>query len=270
MVVMWAIASLLEEGALILVLRFRPLVTSSDPTDSLAQEVIYEIINHVLRQDMSATSLVARCWRRPSQQRNFEFVLFESDDVTRWEANVPRDTDSIPSYVRHVRFKNSPSRLEPGILSCVLKTFASMISLDIEDTNLPPPDELAIPVSLGESGKCTTRVTLVRMRDPITVISSFNFSIPNLKELVIARVDSWPDKPPPIILGAFQRGLSEFFIVPGHRGLLYDDIALWRLAPRRLSLGPSAKCMNLIMRGSSEVVVELTLIGTQPLRDCDE
>ena len=202
---MWAIASLLEEGALILVLRFRPLVTSSDPTDSLAQEVIYEIINHVLRQDMSATSLVARCWRRPSQQRNFEFVLFESDDVIRWEANVPRDTDSIPSYVRHVRFKNSPSRLEPGILSCVLKTFASMISLDIEDINLPPPDELAIPVSFGESWKYTTRVTLVRMRDQITVIS-FNFSIPNLKELVIARVDSWPDKPPPIIPGAFQRG----------------------------------------------------------------
>ena len=240
--------------------------------DSLAQELIDEIVGHVPRQDMSATSLIARRWRRPSQQRTFEFVLFESHDITRWEANIPQDLDGIPSYVRHVRFKYLPRRLLSGTLSRLLGTFKLMTSLDIESSRLPLPDELAVPVSLGKFGKGITRLTLVHMREQISVITTFIFSFQNLKELVIAKVDSWTDnlKSPPIIPEIFQRGMSEVFIVPWCRGLPYNNIALWRLAPRRLSLGSSAKGMDLIIRGSSEMVAELTLMGTQPLRDCDE
>ena len=235
--------------------------------DSLAQELIDEIINHVPRRGTPATSLVARRWRRPSQQRHFEFVLFKSDYVTRWEANVPQDPDGIPSYVRHVRFKHFPLRLEPGILSRVLKVFTSMISLDIDGGRLPPPEELTVPVSLGEFGQRVTRLTLnAIIGEPSTVVVSFIFSFPNLRELVISNVPFLPDESPPITLDISQRGPLESLVVLGSMDLSYDYIPLWRFAPRRLSFGPSVRSADLLVGVSSETMVELTLMGTQLLR----
>ena len=238
--------------------------------DSLAQELIDETITHVPRWDMFATSLVARRWRRPSQQRNFEFVLFVSDDVTRWEVNIPQDPDGIPSYVHHVRLKRTPLSLKPGILPRVLKTFTLMISLDIDSSHLPPLDELAVPVSLGEFGRGITRLTLVQVQGPRTVITSFIFLFPNLKELVIVDVDFWHDESPPVIPKIPQRRPLESFMVLGYRGFPYNAVSEWWLASRRLSLGPSAKGINLLIGGSSKTMVELTLMGMQLLRDCEK
>ena len=120
---------------------------------SVPQELLNEVINNVPRQDMPASSLVARRWRRPSQQRNFEFVLFLSDDVIFWEANIPQNPNGIPSYVRHVRFKHFPPRLEPGILSLVLKTFTLMASLDIDNTHLHHLRSSWFPCHLASLGR---------------------------------------------------------------------------------------------------------------------
>ena len=135
--------------------------------DSFAQELIDEIIDCVPRQNMPASSLVTRRWRRRSQQHNFEFVLFMFDKLTLWDINIPQDPDGIPSYVCHVRFKSTPfPALEPGVLAHILKTFTSLISLEFCHTRLPPPDELAVPLSLGEFGKGITRLTLAHIPDP--------------------------------------------------------------------------------------------------------
>ena len=236
----------LEESALISVLRLRSL---SHCMDSLAQELIDEIITHVPRKGMGATSLVVRRWRHPSQRRNFEFVLFRSDSVARWEIDIPQDPDGIPSYLRHVRFEHFPRRFEPGMLGRVLKIFTSMISMDIHGGRLPPPDGLTVPVSLGEFGQRVTRLTLlnITMGKPSTVIASFIFSFPNLKELVIANVPFLPDESPPIAPDIFQRGPLESLVVLGSVNLSYDYIPLWRFAPHRLSFGPSVKGADLLV-----------------------
>ncbi|KAF9777750.1 hypothetical protein BJ322DRAFT_1095577 [Thelephora terrestris] len=123
--------------------------------DTLAQELIDEIIDNVPRQDMPSSSLVARRWRRKSQQRNFELVLFMFENLNLWEYNIPQDLDGIPSYVRHVRFKCTHfPHLEPGTLS-----------------------RLAVPLSLGEFGNIT-RLILTYVIDLFSVIKSFIFSGP--------------------------------------------------------------------------------------------
>ena len=145
--------------------------------DSLAQELIDEIINHTPREDMPASSLVARRWRRRSQQRNFEFVLLKFSDLALWETNIPQHPDGIPSYVHHVRLKHTSHLLETGILPRVLKTFTSTISLQIRGAGLPLPDELVVPVSVGEFGKDITRLNLVHVEDSFAAITSFIFSL---------------------------------------------------------------------------------------------
>ena len=237
--------------------------------DSLAQELINEIINNVPRKDMHVTSLVAKHCRRPSQQRNFKFVLFESDSVTRWEVNIPQDPLGIPSYVRHVRFKHLPS-LKPGTLSRVLGAFTSMTSLDLENPRLPPPEELTVPVSLGEFGQRITRLTFVLAGESIRVIASSILSFPNLKELVFANVHFRPDESPSIVPEIGRRSLLESIVVLGSVEFTYNVIPLWKVAPRRLSLGLCANGMDLILRNASKTVVELTLTGMQLLQDCDK
>lgn len=234
--------------------------------DTLAQELIDEIIDNVPRQDMPSSSLVARSWRRKSQKRNFEHVLFMFDNLDLWEFNIPQDLDGIPSYVRHVRFKFTHfSHLEPGTLSRVLKSFGSMVSLAIDNTNLPPPEELAVPLSLGEFGNIT-RLILVYVVDPLSVITSFIFSFPNLRELITYHLDLWPDEPFPTIPDASQRGLLELPSIHSTERDNYPAFAQLGLASRRLSLDPSCHGIELFIKRSSETMVALTLIGMQLLR----
>ena len=101
-------------------------------------------------------------------------------------------------------------------------------------------------MSLGESGQRVTRLTLnITMGKPSTVIASFIFSFPNLKELVVANVPSLPDESPPPDIP--QRGPLESLVVLGSVNLSYDYIPLWRFAPRRLSFGPSVKGVDLLV-----------------------
>ena len=229
--------------------------------DSLAQELINEIINHIPLEVMPVSSLVARRWRYRSQQCHFEFVLFEFDDLDFWESNISQHSDSIPSYVRHVRLRDTARRLEPVILSRVLKPFTSIISLTIENSTLLLDDEVAVPVSLGEFGKGITHLALHCMVKSFAGITSLVFSLPNLKELAIDDVDFWTDKPPSIIPDTSQRGPLELFMAQGTQTENYFALSRWKLVSRRLSLDPSVEGVELLSGISSETMVALTLMG---------
>ena len=232
--------------------------------DSLAQELIDEIINRIPLQDMPASSLVARRWRCRSQQRHFEFVLLTSYDLDLWEFNVSRHSDSIPSYVRHVRLKDTARVFEPVILPRVLKAFTSITSLAIENTTLH--DKLAVPGPLDEFGKSITQLALVRVSQSFAMGTSLVFSLPNLKELVVDGVLLWPNRPPPITIpDTSQRGPLELFVARGPQDI-YFALSQWKLASRRLSLNSSLEGVDLLVKISSETVVELTLMGMQLLR----
>lgn len=228
--------------------------------DSLAQELIDEIIKHVPRQDLIASSLVATRWRCRSQQRHFEYVLFMDDNLTHWEINIPQDSNRIPSYVHHVQFQTIRFRsFESGILARVLKTFTSMASLAIFDTLLPSPDKLAVPVSLGEFGKGITCLTLIHIGESSAAMTFFIFSFPNLKELVIHHIIVWGEASP--ITPNTSRRPLDLFMVWGVQEMVYSALDQWKLAPRRLFLHPHEKGAELLLESSSKTIAELTLIG---------
>ena len=245
--------------------RFWQIPSARCCMDSLAQELIDEIIKHVPRRDLIACSLVARRWRCRSQQRHFEFVLFTRSNFTRWEVSIPQDSNRIPSYVHHLRFQSTPfGPLEPGTLARVLKTFTSMISLSICAAHLPSPDELAVPVSLGEFRKGITRLAFAYSIALSARITSFVFSFPNLKELLMYKIHSW-DEAPPISPNTSWRPL-DLLVVWGVSEMTYRVLDQSKLTSRRLSLHPSENGAELLAKSSSKTITELTLIGMQFLR----
>ena len=247
--------------------RLHPPNSQISPTrhsmDSLAQELIDEIINHIPRNDMFTSSLIAMRWTRRSQQRNFESVEFMFDNLTLWEINIPQDLDGIPSYVHNVQFQSIFRNLERGIFRRILKTFRSMISLEMVNTDLPP-DDLTVPVSLGEFGKRITRLALFHVDyESFPAITSLIFSLPNLEELITSNIDSQSYEPSQIIPDTSQREPLELFMVWGVQEEAYIAIAQWKLVSRRLSLDPHDEGMELLINASSETVVALTLLGMQ-------
>ena len=192
--------------------------------NSLPQELLEEIIGHLPEWCAAAPSLVSRCWRHRSQQRHFETIYVSSArQVVLWETKIPQDPDGIVSYVRHVRFDCARrTSLEPTTFGRLLKSFKSMVSLTMQNTEIPLPEELRGPISLGEFGNGVTRLVLVHeLYAPLTAVISFIFSFPSLKELVINCINLTSYEPLPILPGASKRGPLESLILwraPGELG----------------------------------------------------
>lgn len=236
--------------------------------DSFAQELIDETIHRIPRGDMPTSSLVARRWRHTSQRRHFEFVRFSRDDLIFWEANIPRDPDGIPSYVRHVRFQHNSHRSGPAIFVRVLRTFRSIVSLMMVNIGGLRPEGLVSPVLFSEFGKNITRLTLASMLYiPFTGAMALIFSFPNLKELVINNIHSpAPDEPPMTLPDASQKGSLELLILQMTPKEVSANLAQNRFTSRTVRLNPCDESAELFAIHSSETVVALTLAGMQLLR----
>ena len=103
-----------------------------------SQELIDDIIDRLPRQEMPPCSLVARRWRERSQKHYFDSVTFSSEhQMVLWDANIPKDTDGIPSYVHHVQVRNIRSWHYPAVCDRVLNTFSSMESLAVSEVTIP-------------------------------------------------------------------------------------------------------------------------------------
>ena len=153
--------------------------------DPLPQELIDRIIGHLPYQQLSSSFLVAKRWRRYSQQRCLDFITFSENRMVQWDANIPKDPDGIPSYVRHIQIRNISSWNNPAIFERVLKTFSSAETLTMAGANIPPLGEVPGSVSFGEFGKALTSLTLLSQSCTLATIMSFILSLSNLEELLI-------------------------------------------------------------------------------------
>ena len=77
--------------------------------DSLPQEIIDGIIDTVPHSSLRSCSLVAKRWRKRSQQRAFGFgdTQFSSEsesEVNRWFADIQSDPNGISSCVKYASF----------------------------------------------------------------------------------------------------------------------------------------------------------------------
>ena len=153
--------------------------------NSLPQEVIDEIIDCLPYPSLTSSSLVATRWRKRSQQQFFDTVRFNSDRaVKRWHAFIKAsDPGGIPSYVRFAVFDRVNSRDDPALFFGLLKSFSSLRTLWIENTEIP--SELLGHISRGEFGKGITSLHLLCPRCSFSTITSIILSLPDLKNLVV-------------------------------------------------------------------------------------
>ena len=109
-----------------------------------------------------------------------------------WEVNIPQEPDGICSCVRHVRFDSAlMTSLEPTTFGRILKPFESMLALTMRNIEIPPPEELTDPISLGEFGKGVTHLVLSgALYTPLTILTSFIFSPTGIRALT--RLDGIP------------------------------------------------------------------------------
>ena len=230
--------------------------------ESLAQELLEAIIDHVPPINAWRCSLVARRWRRRSQQRYFSEIMFTHEpEVVRWCTNIPQDPDGIPSYVRDVEFQCIRCWRDPTLLSRVLKGFSRVKILTVWETGIPP-DEVCKIVSSGGFGRDIISLTLISSVSTVPTLMSLALSLPNLRELMI---DSVVQAEPPVLTPPDKtwqgRPLESLELA-----LLWSKelefIALCGVTAHRVDLSVGDVTIEKIIACSSETMRELTLQGT--------
>ena len=234
--------------------------------DPLPQELIDKIIDYLPHSSLRSSSLVARHWRRRSQERIFAFTIYSSEyDLVLWCIKIPQVPDGIPSYVRAARFWNIRSWDDPALFGRVLENLTSLRILFIIRTRIPRPDELLDSTPYGEFGKTVERLLISSpQKCTAATITSLVLSFPNLEDFRFVG-DASAKEPPTIRPHVSQRRpLASLVLmeIPGEVGIA---LAQCGLTSRKLSLTVYDAGLEQLLTLSSEVIVELKLSGAWSL-----
>jgi len=233
--------------------------------DLIPQELIDTIIDNVPESSLLSCSLVAKRWRRKSQQRAFDTISFSSEDeVNRWCTDIPHSSDGISSYVRHVKIEEISSWAEPALLSRMLESLSSLTTLSMDTTEIP--DELPGRISCGEFGNGITALYLDIPSCTPATMTSMILSLPNLKELYIGDWEIMPGGPLPTHPVTPQRPPLDSLELRGWWGGVGKALAKSRLTFSRISSDIGITDIAELLLVSSETLVELKLCGAWFLR----
>jgi len=232
--------------------------------DSIPQELVDKIIDNIPQSSLPSCALVGRRWRRKSQQRALDTILFSSEDeVNRWCTDVLQDSDGISSYVHYVGVE-VVSWTEPALFSRMLGSLSSLTTLSMYNSEIP--DELPGRISRGEFGNGITALYLGFTRYTSATVISMIFSLPNLKELSIRFCKVTPEGPLPTHSVAPQRRSLESLELCGCCNEIGEALAKSRFTSSRLCLDAQIKDIEKLLLLSSKTVVELVLYSTSFLR----
>ena len=235
--------------------------------DSVPQEIIDEIIDNLPHSNLRSSSLVAKRWRKRSQQRALDKIWIGSGSVVcRWHIDTRSDPGGIPSYVQSANFDGITEWEDPLLFSRVLENFNSLTTLSIAgDTEIP--DEVLERISRGELCNRITVVSFRSMRSSfvIPMIPAFH----NLQTLFICD------------LAPTSRGLKLVHPAPPSRkpldllrvaectSVAVEALVNLHLASRRLIFDVQTENVQKLLVISSMTIVELVLLGVCLLcEDC--
>jgi len=191
------------------------LTTAITLMEYLAQELTDGIIDCVPLECMRSCSLVARNWRRRSQQRNFEIIWFKNEDLAgRWYTRISQDPEGIPSYVRLAQFGGLSYCREPGMLDRILRCFVNLRSLRLIQVELSLLSEQRNPIRFDNFGRGVTELLI---NNPVCTYSTFIsliLSLPCLDNLVLLNPEP-KGTPPPTSLSTPKRVLKELSLSRG-------------------------------------------------------
>ena len=187
-------------------------------------------------------------------------MLFSSEDeINRLCTEIPRDSDGISSYIRHVTIEDISPWDEPASFSRMLDTFSSLTTLLVYETEVP--DELPGHISRGEFGKAITTLYLCFSQCTVATLISMIFSLPNLKELCVDYCEVTLEVPLLAHSVTPQRGPLNSLELHGYMEGVGEALARFRLISSRLSLHLYIPDIEQLLMISSETAVELKLHG---------
>jgi len=245
----------------------RPRILSDNhhlAMDSIPQELIDAIIDNVPQFSLPFCSLVAKRWRRKSQQHVLRTISLSSEGkVKRWCTDVPQDSGGISSYVRHVTIKEIYFWTEPALLSRFLGSLSSLTKLSMYRIKIP--DEFPGHISRGEFGKGITTLDLCSPRCALATLTSMILSLSDLKEVRLEDCDATPEGPPPTYSVTPQRGPLDSLKLYGGVDNIGEALAKFRFTSRRLYSDVDITSLGQLLLLSSETVVKLKLYGVWSL-----
>ena len=234
--------------------------------DCLAQELIDEIIDHVPHDHMRWCSLVARSWRRRSQQRHFGNIWLTSEArANRWYTRISQKPEGIPSYVRFAQFNDLTRAREPGMFNHILRCFVNLRSLRLIRVELSLLSKRRDTANFGNFGGGVTRLCIDEPVCTYDTFFSFILSFPNLQSLIL-----FNSKPigilPPALPKAPKRVLKELWIYGGGSevtmALGQCQLSFQVIMIRRLPhLKPQSGGLPALLSASSGVVEKFALRG---------
>ena len=228
--------------------------------DSLPQELINAIIDNLPVSGLRSSSLVARRWRRRSQQRTFNCIVIESEYAAYlWCKNVSQESDGTSSFVHFAHFIDIPQWNDPTLFGRVLKGLASLTALWVFDTGIP--DELQDRISRGELGKEITTLGFLFPLCTHATMMSLVLSLPSLKKLVVQGNGLTSGESPPVHLVTSCGGPLDRLLLRGDVNGVGETLVKSRFMSRRLILDLSIPCAEQLIALSAETMVELQLYG---------
>ena len=217
------------------------------------------MIDRVPLERMRFCSLVARSWRRRSQQRRFENIWFMNEDhAARWYTRIPQDPEGIPSYVHSAQLSGLSHCREPGMLNRILRCFVKLRSLRLIQVELSLLSRQRNPILFDNFG---TGITELLINKPICTYGSFVsliLSLPNLRTLVTvipepkgALPPTLPNNPKRVLKELrMYRGGPEVTKVLSQCPLSFEAITVTRPPP---SEPPSVDLRALLVASSGTV-----------------
>ena len=235
-------------------------VDRTDSMDSLPQELINAIIDNVPGSGLRSSSLVARRWRRRSQQRSFKSIVIESEyEAGLWCKNVSQESDGTSSLVHFAHFIDIPQWDEPALFGRVLKGLTSLTALWVFDTGIP--DELQDRISRGELGKEIATLGFLFPLCTHATMMSLVLSLPNLEKLVVQGNGLTSEEPLPMHPVTSCGGPLDRLQLRGDVNGVGETLVKSQFKFRRLIFDLSIPCAEQLIKLSGETVVELQLYG---------
>ena len=233
--------------------------------DSLPQETIDAIVDHLPHSSLRSSSLVARRWSTRSQRRIFGRIqFFSSDQVNRWYSVIQRDGSRILPYVHSVEFQCINSWNDPPLLGRVLKGLCSLTMLGVYECAIP--DELPGQILRGEFGRGITTLSLEFPFGKISTMTSMILSLPDLKKLIVRFDETKFGQPSSTsgLIASQRRSLDvlELYLYPNK---VAEALLQSRFTSRYISLNVAIPSAHRLLAISSETLVALTLGGARPL-----
>ena len=234
--------------------------------ESLAQELIDAIIDCLQHWDLRFSSLIARRWRRRSQQCAFAHVSFGRERrVVLWYTNIPQDPDGIPSYVQTTSFFKIEWQ-NPALFGLVVKSFSNLKSLSVTDTSIQEPRRPYRSVPFGEFSSQIAYLALHMVTCSTTTMISLIFSLPNLQDLSLMKMEIEEDEgaiPP----DKLQSKVLQFLELQDVGASVVTVLTRYSLVFRELSMsGLSEIDMVRLLAPSSQILLFLELKGVYSAR----